>query len=325
METKFVEKPETLMFKNPDGLKGETAKVVSSRIEQFEALTNWKADHFDRPMVLLFDQPWLLHLVNFNFKFPVDVILVDEEGIVRNAFTEPFRNSGASYIRGFSSVKMVILCQKNDISKYKIVKNVTIIELTTSEIFNNHRAEAWKNEYGKLTMEELENAMKIYRGVGQIGMYRIRSLEYQVMKQVYEKKVRKNKVYTLDFHEEDEVKLVFVSLIVNVESINRVFGELQDFAQEYQIEGYTNGKLFMICDMMCPSEEIGQVVVNCLRPLGLKERTDFVVAEEVMVNSPGADPVGVDISYWNQEHPQLRHLDWLGSICLSDGNWIWHK
>ena len=323
METKFVEKPETLMFKNPDGLNGATANVLTSKIKQFEALTNCKADDFYTPMVLLFDQPWLMQLVNFNFKFPVDVILVDEEGIVRNAFTEPFRDSSASYIRGFSSVKMAILCPENFIVKYQIAKNETTIELTTSDIFYHHLMEEWKNKYGKMTMKELEQAMKKYLGSG--GNLRARSSQFQVMKQELAKKVRKNKVYTLKKIEEDEVKLVFVSLIVNVESIKRVYGELKDFVQEYQIDGYTNGKLFMISDMMGPSEEINHVVVNCLRPLGLKARTDFVVAEEVMVNSLNDFRDGVNLSYWNKEHPQLLHLDWLGSICLNDGNWIWHK
>jgi len=323
MRTNFVEEKNTLMFKNPDGIQGSTAHIITSKIKQFEALTNCKPEEFFYPSVLLFDQPWLLHLVNFNFEFPVDVILVDDVGIAINTFTEPFRKSSASYIRGFSSVKMVILCPKGFIMDYKIAKNETIIELTTHEIFYNYLVEEWKNEYGKMTIERLEYTIKKYVGTG--ASRKAASMQYKLMKEELAKKIKKNKVYTLNFQEEDEVKLFFVALIINVESINRVFGDLQDFVQEYQIEGNSNGKLLIICDMTYPSDEIDKVIINCLRPLGLKERNDFVVAEEVIVNGRYEDCCEFDISYWHKEHPQLRHLDWLESICLEDGNWIWHK
>lgn len=318
MLTNFNEEVNTLLFRNSNGLQGSRANLITSKSAQFEALTNFSVGDFSMPMVLLYNEPWSMHLVNFNFKFPVDVLLVDERGVVRNAFTESFRDSTASYIRGFTSVKMVILCPKDYINKKQIIKNETIIELTSYENYYRLIEGQWRNDYSKMPIDELKIKMEKFAGSNK-NIARV-SREFQIMQNELKKKIKRSELVQLNVTEDEEIKLIFTSLIINIQSINKYYGGLQDFVQEYQINGYTNGKLFLITDMIDPSSDINHLIKNCLVPLGMRNAVDFVLAEEVNIDSSDGRP-----PYWHREHPQLIHIDWLGSICLEDGNWIWHK
>jgi hypothetical protein len=128
----FFTKMDTLVFKNGVDLNRTMAVMATTKMEHFAALTDWLYEDFTEPLVLHFAQPWLQHLVNFNFNFPVDVILVNEDGSVGQIFTEPVNVSSGSYIRGFSSLKMVILCPEHFIAKNGILKTTTLVDLASS-------------------------------------------------------------------------------------------------------------------------------------------------------------------------------------------------
>jgi hypothetical protein len=154
MQTNFVNGWNTFVFKNELELGSSIAKVVTSQKDQFQSLTETTVEEFRIPMVLYFENPFRQHMINFNFKFPVDVIIVDEKGIVSYAFTEPFRDTNASYIRGFCSVQMVILCPENFITKNEIVSKVTVIQLATNYQKDNHQ-HGISNERNSLKLYEL--------------------------------------------------------------------------------------------------------------------------------------------------------------------------
>ena len=50
----------------------------------------------------------------------------------------------------------------------------------------------------------------------------------------------------------DTMNIVFSALIINVESVNRKYGTLNDFLNQYALPGETNGKLFMTSEINKP-------------------------------------------------------------------------
>jgi len=56
-------------------------------------------------------------------------------------------------------------------------------------------------------------------------------------------------------YKEQEVMLVHCStLVIKVESVKLNYGSLENFCNEFDLDGLTNGKLFVVCDMMEPSQ-----------------------------------------------------------------------
>ena len=141
MEANFKNDLNTLMFKHAEGNNCSHAMVLIDPNDQYVALSESKREDDENPLVLYFEHPHRMHLINFNFKFPVDVILVNEEGLVTNTFSEPFRDSTASYIRGFSSLQMVILCPEHFISLHKVIKMETRVELFAHQVVTYDEAQ----------------------------------------------------------------------------------------------------------------------------------------------------------------------------------------
>ena len=121
----------------------------------------------------------------------------------------------------------------------------------------------------------------------------------------------------LEFTDTEKINISFSCLIINVESVNKKFGLLDDFVNEYELWGETNGKILCLSEMRQPAGELYELVDRILYPLGFKNKTDYVIAYERMTK--GSDktenpPVEIEI-------PECKDVKWLESYI----NAVWFK
>ncbi len=89
---------------------------------------------------------------------------------------------------------------------------------------------------------------------------------------------------------------------------------------EFNLGGYTNGKLLVVAQMVSPPFELIDLVATRLQPLGFLEKDDNVFADEELIR-------GVGYEYTpnlNKPHPDCEGVSWLGSIISKRGNLVWH-
>ena len=118
--------------------------------------------------------------------------------------------------------------------------------------------------------------------------------------------MKNNKRY-IDYIDNDRLKISFSCLLMRVDSINRNFGLLKDFAIEYDLNGFTNGRLYGLTEMKEPIDTLYEIINNVLIPCGLQEKRDYVVVFEVLTKD-----VNNQISpLINCQIPELKEIDWI--------------
>lgn len=124
-------------------------------------------------------------------------------------------------------------------------------------------------------------------------------------------------------YKEQEVMLVHCStLVIRAESVKLNYGSLENFCNEFNLEGLTNGKLFVIYDMMEPSQYFYNLIKNVLMPLGMKYNNDHVILYEQITEGVQGhnDP---EESLINKQIPLSEDAEWIGSIIKEEGQYIW--
>ena len=127
----------------------------------------------------------------------------------------------------------------------------------------------------------------------------------------------------LHYEDKDIIKIEFTVLITRVDSINKKFGSLHDFVNKYELYGYTNGKLFIIQEMMIPPPYLYSLINEVLTPLGFKDKKDFVLTFDRLVQSGDLDKE--ECHLLGKEIPECMNVDWLRSIITRKGNFVWYK
>lgn len=135
-------------------------------------------------------------------------------------------------------------------------------------------------------------------------------------------KVKVSTQSKLEYVDDTMLKVVFAFIVIRVESILRNFGSLEDFANGNNLSGETNGKLVVICEMTEPPPCIYKLVDEVLKPAGLKEYDDYVIAFEQMSTYHGSKFYPNNI---NHPIPICDKTEWLGSIVSDIGNYVWDK
>jgi hypothetical protein len=124
------------------------------------------------------------------------------------------------------------------------------------------------------------------------------------------------------YTDEENLKVVFSYLIFNVESINKKYGKLSAFVNDFDLYGETNGRLYIISEMVEPHMRLAALINDRVRWTGLKEKEDYVFGYERLI-------YGVHYSVSSlvyNEIPELKAIEWLGSMITSKGNYVWfHK
>ena len=124
----------------------------------------------------------------------------------------------------------------------------------------------------------------------------------------------------IKYSDQEQLKVEYSYLIINVKSINEKFGTLDDFVTKYRLFGETNGKLFGKIELINPAPYLIEIINEKLIPLGFEDKKDFVLTYERRLE--GYDG---DITLLNKEIPDCKNVDWLGSVITRQGNFVWLK
>jgi hypothetical protein len=125
----------------------------------------------------------------------------------------------------------------------------------------------------------------------------------------------------LDYLDREKLKISFSTLIIRVSSINKYFGPLAEFVKQADLYGVTNGKLYLMAEMMEPPYGLYNLVDNHFIPLGLEEGRDYVFVTEQLPLVVG----GTENPLLNKPIPELEKVNWLNSIITREGNYVWYR
>lgn len=127
--------------------------------------------------------------------------------------------------------------------------------------------------------------------------------------------------YKVWYEDAEKLRISFTTLVIRVDSINRFFGSLSNFALHYSLTGVTNGKLFLMAEMQEVPKELDRLVVQHLKPMGLiYEKDMFYTYDQPSFDIN--DSVNPEI---NMELPECKRVTWLGSEISCKGCFVWFE
>mgnify|MGYP000589654933 CR=1 FL=1 len=126
---------------------------------------------------------------------------------------------------------------------------------------------------------------------------------------------------SVSYIDSEEMQISFVSLIINVASINLKFGTLNTFIKTYNKGGVTNGKLYVLSEMSSPAYYLEKWVREKLIAKSFIYREDYVFLEEQLIQGVDNRPT-IPI---NRLSLGTEKIKWLDSSVSEKGNIIWHK
>lgn len=127
----------------------------------------------------------------------------------------------------------------------------------------------------------------------------------------------------IHYQDTDILKIVFSALVIKVSSIEKQFESIDNFAKKYGFHGVTNGVLLATSEMCSPPFRLEAFVQEVFIPNGLQPIEDFVFIDELL-SSTAKDLKNV-INLDFQPHPDCEKINWLQSLILSNGNFIWYS
>ena len=125
----------------------------------------------------------------------------------------------------------------------------------------------------------------------------------------------------IHYNDCDFIEPVFSTLVINVASIVKHFQSLQNFTETHNFSGETNGKILASAEMCMPAFRLEAFASEVLIPNGMKVNEDFLFIDEMMTE--GVD--GYIDPNLNKEHPDCAKCNWLQSIIVKKGNFIWYS
>jgi hypothetical protein len=123
----------------------------------------------------------------------------------------------------------------------------------------------------------------------------------------------------ITYNDSDILNIVFSTLIINVSSVVNKFGSIKEFSIKHNFSGVTNGNILMTAEMNSPPYRLEEFVEKVLILNGFINELDFVFIEEMLTKGAG----GLVSELINKPHPHSKNVNWLQSIIVSGGNYIW--
>lgn len=123
----------------------------------------------------------------------------------------------------------------------------------------------------------------------------------------------------IEYLDRERLKISFSTLIIQVSSINKYFGQLSDFVNQADLYGVTNGKIHLMAEMMEPPYRLYNLADKHLIPLGLEEKKDYVIVSEKRGSRERKNLL------LNKPIPELEDVPWLDSIITKEGTYVWYK
>jgi hypothetical protein len=125
----------------------------------------------------------------------------------------------------------------------------------------------------------------------------------------------------IHYTDQESLKVTFSYLIFKVESINNKFGPLSSFVKRYKLYGETNGKLYVLSEMVEPHDSLSTIVNTKLVNLNFKKYDDFVFGNEQLT----ATVKGKRSALLDKDIPSLKDVKWVGSVITESGNFVWYR
>ena len=102
-------------------LRSYICESATSKVEVFQSLCYRKAKEFNKPLVLIFDDPHSQNLSMIDYKFDVEQIFVNYYTGIVNKINVLYSNKKSNlFIQGYSEFSMVILAPKGFVKSQKI-------------------------------------------------------------------------------------------------------------------------------------------------------------------------------------------------------------
>jgi hypothetical protein len=118
----------------------------------------------------------------------------------------------------------------------------------------------------------------------------------------------------------DIQKIVFSTLVIKVSSIVKKFGSIEKFSIQHNFSGITNGTILMTAEMSSPPFQLEEFAQKVLIANGLVLQKDYLFIEELLTQG-----VRGEVSELiNEPHPDCNEVEWLQSVIVSSGNYIWY-
>jgi hypothetical protein len=121
------------------------------------------------------------------------------------------------------------------------------------------------------------------------------------------------------YEDSEYLKPAGSTLVVRVDSINKAYGDVATFTEKFKLGGVTNGKLFCIAFMTSVSDSIFNLEDQLLTSVGMKFEEDYIYFDTQIF-------YGVHYSIPDDAYQEISYtigLNWIKSILLPSGNFIW--
>ena len=123
----------------------------------------------------------------------------------------------------------------------------------------------------------------------------------------------------ITYNDSDILNIVFSTLIIKVSSVVKKFGSIAEFSIKHNFSGVTNGNLLMTAEMNSPPYRLEEFAQKVLIASGFINELDYVFIEEMLTKG-----VKGEVSELiNEPHPHCKNINWLQSIIVRDGNFVW--
>lgn len=119
---------------------------------------------------------------------------------------------------------------------------------------------------------------------------------------------------------ERELAIQFSSLVINVESIEKLYPDgFKGFFLDDICMAFTNGFIVVIVEMQSYPSYLYKIIEDKLQPLGFQEGRDYVIGLDEPTTELNGKPIP------DHQLPWCEKADWLSSIVSSkEGNKVWH-
>jgi len=123
----------------------------------------------------------------------------------------------------------------------------------------------------------------------------------------------------ITYIDQDILNIVFSSLVIKVSSIVKEFESIENFAKKHDFQGMTNGVILVSAEMNSPPYRLEEFAEKVLTANGFINELDFVFIEEMLTKGAG----GLVSELINEPNPHCKNINWLQSIIVRDGNFVW--
>lgn len=128
------------------------------------------------------------------------------------------------------------------------------------------------------------------------------------------------KYRNLEYVDVKNILLIYSALIINVKSLNRVYGSLKEFTLYYNLPGLTNGKILVLYELSDPPRNLIEFAQDELEHYGLKDREDYIIASKCNPSERSIEIRGCK----TERHPAFKDLGWADCLIINDENYVYH-